>query len=446
MLGNEIEMHKQLTEVRKQLDKNLAAKVALKSVYSCGSKVSMPNLPGVALVKNNLTADFVGVTHCKSPWCCPVCTARAMAKYASDIAIAIDALKAKNQYAAMITFTIPHTSGFSCLQSTEILYKVWKAFTIHGNKPAGNFKNDVFANFAAEHNHKHRVRVAEYTWGNHGWHPHFHALFWFPKDKFNDIVEWEERLQNRWIELCKRYTERELLLSYPEAERKNYKKQVKKRVEIMYKSFEGGSDCVHISKTDKGLPIIQQSSMYLCGWGADREITGNFEEKATAKGHFTWQQILSNAIANSPADEEDEQLNETMPEEARKLNKWWKLYLEYAMATRKNRHARVNFSVHSGLKKIIAEWKRTEQYKETIKKNLQSREKKFGKWKTVCWFLKKDWYEICAKRLQPDILELAMLPNAVELIAELLAENHIGKPIDHPMWSAALDEALNKAA
>lgn len=462
MLGHEIENHKQLTEIRRKIDANLQEKVVLKSLYYCGSKVAIKDLPGVALVRNNVTADFYGVTHCKSSWCCPVCTPRRMSAYALDIACGIDALKAQGQLAAMITFTIPHTSGFSCKQATEILYNVWKGFTVHGNKVGkGIPKNDVFANFALTHDHKHRVRVTEYTYGENGWHPHFHCLFWFPKEKFNDIVNWEERLQTRWLELCKRYTIREILKSYPE-QTPEIKKRVETRVKIMYEKFEGGSDCVHISKNNDGSARAQQSSQYICGWGADKELTGNFEEKATKNGHFTWQQILQMAInedreikinLNELETAEGSRKAEVSIERAAQvqanientLNQWWKLYFEYAHATR--RHARVNFSVHSGLKKIIAEWKKTNEYQTVAKKNLQSREQKFGKWVTICWFLKDDWSEICYKHLQARILELALYDDAIKLIEELLAENDVrGKPIQHELWTAQLNEALNKAA
>ena len=397
MIEETIKDYRQQKALRKKLDEgSMSRKLSLKSLYYCGRKVNF-SFPGVAVAVNKNDAQFFGTATCKSPWCCPNCTARQMAKYATDIAVAIDALKKQNQFAAMITFTIPHTSDFSCLESTEILYNTWKAFTVHGNKVLASAKNDVFSNFAAAFNHKHRIRVAEYTYGNHGWHPHFHTLFWFPAEKFQDILQWEERLKARWYEIAKRETVKQLMKRYPSKyfskdELKDLKKKTQKRIEIMYSKLDENSHGVFISKKDDKV-IRQESSNYICGWGANREITGNYQEKATAEGHFTWQQILKLAV----------DYDEAHPKEKQE-NKWWTLYFEYALATRKFRHARINFSVHSGLKQIIADYKKTEAYKTFLKKNSTNMVQKNGCWKILCWFTPSQWLEICSQNLQEQIL------------------------------------------
>ena len=449
MLGNEISDYKKLKTIRNKISNNTRLKVVLKSVYNCGAKV--PVIGGraaVAVVRNDKTARFVGNSSCKSPWCCPVCTAKQMAKYAAKISCGIDALKEQGQYAAMITFTIPHTSGFSCYDSTEILYNVWKAFTVHGNKVLATAKNDIFSNFMAATESKHRVRVAEYTWGSKGWHPHLHCLFWFPKTHFNEIVKYEEVLQKRWLELCKRYTIKQLLSGYPETQRKTVKAQVETRVRIMYESFAGGSSCVHISKDENGLPIRQESSQYLCGWGSDKELIGNIKEKASHDGHFTWQQILNKAI-------EEDELNELKPaegsrkaegaEDAAQFNKWWQLYFEYAEATKRQRHARINFSVHSGLMQIIKDWQKTNAYKEVIKKNNTSLVQTYGKWRTVCWFTSSQWSSICSNDLEVEILKAALEEDAIAKITDLLLRRRIPPPVQNWAASEKLEAILNAA-
>lgn len=447
MLGNEISDYKQLKAIKKKISEDWQKRLLLKSLYYCGSKVPVVNGSAfVALLANNKTAKFVGNSSCKSSWGCPVCTAREMAKYGEKIACALDALKAQGLSAAMITFTIPHTSGFTCEQATEILYNVWKAFTVHGNKIQSTSKNDIFSNFNAEFKAKHRVRVCEYTWGNAGWHPHFHCLFWFPANRINEILDWEERLCERWLELCKRYTVRQLLLGYPETQRRTVREQVEKRIEIMYSKLNSDSKCVYISKA-AGKVIIQKSSNYLCGWGGNREVTGNCKNVASHEGHYTWQQILEKAIA---LDAVSAQAVEKLPGEGIKdkmqdSNFWWNLYFEYMAATRKFRHARINFSVRSGITKIIETWKKTAEYKQIVKKNHITLEKTFGKWRTVCFFSKNAWSEICYNDLEVEILERANSPNALKLINELLAEHDIELAIQNKELAAVIEEIYNAA-
>ena len=409
MFGNEISDYKQLKEIRKRISQNLRLKVVLKNVSQCGVKVPLINsFKGVALVANKDQAQVLGVATCKSPWCCPVCTAKQMAKYADKIGAGLEALKDTHN-AAMITFTVPHTSGFTCEQITEIVYNVWKAFTVHGNKIGASYKNDVFANCMADLESKHRVRVTEYTYGNAGWHPHFHTLFWIPKKNWNKLIDWEDRLAERWLELCKRYTIKQLLIGYPETQRKTVKAQVVARVNIMYSKLNAESKCVYISK-ENGKPIIQQSSNYLCGWGGNREVTGNFQQKATAEGHFTWQQILQLAIDTGK-------------------DEWWNLYFEYAEATKKKRHARVNFSVQSGLCKIIANYRNTQGYKQILKKKNMELVQRHGKWKIVCWFSASLWLDLCNRDLEIPILELAILENAYQKICDLLESHNLPTPV-----------------
>ena len=434
--------------LKKKISENLRLKVVLKSVYLCGSKVPKINsVSAVAVVKNKKQAKFMGVSSCKSPWCCPVCTARKMAKYAAKISCALDALKRKGFKAAMFTFTIPHTADFSCEESTEILYAAWKAFTVHGNKILKASRNDIFAKFAESTNHSHRVRVAEYTHGEKGWHPHFHCLFWFPADKFDKVLDWEEKLNQRWLELTKRYTIR-ILARRPEYTKKNsscvgtsqtnssvvvdnvptiqdgFSKLVT-RVEIMYNNLNKGSNGLWISKTKEGSIIEQNSSNYLCGWGGDKEITGNVTEKATHAGHKTWQQILDAAIAGD--------------------EKSWSLFFEYATATRKYRHTRVNFSVHSGLCQIIAEYQNSEGYKIYLKKKNTEYRQEVGIWKTVCFFNMSQWLCICERDLEPEILRLAMLEDGFGEINKLLERHGLGTAVQNEAQAAKLEAMLNVA-
>lgn len=397
--------------LKKQIEKlPYEKKQYLRSLLSCGVQVVRQTgaVPGVFLLTNGKDSKFFGHTSCKNAWACPVCAAKKMSKYATEIACAIDALKEKNQSAFMLTLTIPHTSGMSCEETTEILYNTWKNFITHGNKTvkANNLKgkdrrwknNDVFASFCEQLNCKHRVRVGEFTYGNAGWHPHFHCLFWVDDNKFDKVLEWKEKFLERWLELAKRET-----LKYWNKINPSNKEKNSIRLNIMYDNLNTVSKAAYFSVDKEGKLIKQQSSNYICGWGADKELTGNIQNKASAEGHLTPHEILTKA-ANG---------NEKMLD----------LYIEYAISVKKHKHARINFSVHSGIRKIIRDYMRTNAYKECIKKK-SIRQNEELKWKVLCWFTEKQWFNICELDrkfpIKHNILYLATLPNGLILLNEYL--------------------------
>lgn len=398
---DEISDHALLNLLKRKIAKNPGDIKRMRSTLYCGSRVLKPGKgyePGVFILANNETARFWGTITCKNPWICPVCSARQMSKYATDVAAAIDALKERGQAAFMITFTVPHTSGMPCDETTEILFQTWSDFHVRGNhnlKTKGKTNDwnhaDPFATFCQTFNCIHRIRVGEFTWGKHGWHPHFHCLFFVDADKLDLIKGWADTLNERWLELAKRKTIKVWTKRY------HNKKNCTKRAEIMFaKADKIGSKGAYISVDKKGNVIRQESSMYICGWGADKELTGNYKMKATGDGHLTPTQILQNAQAA-----EDDEIEE----------RWLNLYMEFARTIKLVNRRRISFG-NSGLRKIIDEYKLSEGYQETIKKKFTQQAANVGKWRIVCWFSESQWLKICLLDRQLNvkhtILQLAL--------------------------------------
>lgn len=381
----EISDHVLATMLKKKIAKNREDQKIMRSTLYCGSRVVKGKAgyePGVFVLANKESAMFWGTTTCKNAWICPVCSARMMSKYAADIAAAIDALNEKNQAAFMITFTVPHSSGMSCEETTEILFKTWSSFMVRGNHnlKSDKWKNaDPFASFCEEFNCTHRIRVGEYTWGKHGWHPHFHCLFFIDKNKFKKVADWQDKLNERWMILAKRATIKIWQKTFPD----KTKKQIQQRADIMFaKADKIGSKGAYISVDKTGKVIVQKSSMYICGWGADRELTGNYQQKATNEGHMTPHEILQKAYNEKylTSDEESE--------------KWLNLYMEFARAIKRKQHTRISFG-NSGLRQIINKHKQTVGYREVLKKKFMEQAANVGTWKTVCWFNESQWLKIC---------------------------------------------------
>lgn len=368
----------------------LAEQFLYRSTLYCGSKVSrLPHMhEGVFLLSNGEDSRLFGLNTCKNSWYCPACAAKVMSKYAANIACLIEALEEKGQWAFMLTLTIPHTSGISCEESTEILYQSWKDFNVHGNKNqhskyysrkdkkrvkmiVSDKKNkDVFASFCEEFHCIHRVRVAEYTWGEHGWHPHFHTLFFVDKTKFQKVKEWQDKIAERWQAIVRKNT----LKMWKKLNPDKSIQGINNRWEFMLTQsgdYQRKSPMAYISVDKSGKVIRQRSSNYICGWGADKELTGNVSNKAAHDGHLTPYQILEKAAEGN--------------------EKMWDLYFQYMQAVRKKLHRRINFS--KGAKQIIQKWKQTKAYKEYIKK--KHMQDKRDKWELVCWFTSKQWSKIC---------------------------------------------------
>ena len=401
----EISDHALANLLKRKIARNPEDKEKMKSVFYCGSRVLKGGgagyEPGVFVLVNNETAQFWGTTTCKNAWICPTCSAKMMSKYATDVACAIDAMKARGQVAFMITFTVPHTSGMSCHETTEILFDTWARFHIRGNhnlknetgKNGRTWKNkDPFATFCEEFNCKQRIRVGEYTWGKHGWHPHFHCLFFVDKKKLQMVKGWADTLNERWLTLAKRATIKIWTKLFPD----KTKEQIEQRAQIMFdKADKVGSKGAYISVDDKGKVIEQKSSMYICGWGADRELTGNYKAKATNEGHMTPYQILQKAQQAEEFDEEE---------------RWLNLFMEFARATKAKNYKRISFGTN-GLRKIIDEYKLTNEYRETLKKKFTQQAENVGKWRILCWFNESQWSKICLldreHNIKHTILQLA---------------------------------------
>lgn len=306
----------------------------------------------------------------------------------------------------MITFSVPHYHDFSCKQVYEILKEAWKKFAHQANSKSDSTKYDVFRQFNNEFNCEHRIRVGEFTWGRYGWHPHYHCLFFVDEKKLQSVLKWQKKLSERWFSLVKKATikilKRDKYCEDVEAFAKKFfdKSQHKKIGKIE----------AYISRDKNGKVLRSNSSQYICGWGADKELTGNIRKKASAKGHYTPHQLLLKAyeLDNSAMDD---------PE----ADKYFSLYLEYALATLKTYRVRMSPS----LKKIINDWKLTHEYTETFKKKLEEQQANLGKWQIVCWFKEKQWYEICMLNLDIQILQLAKEINGKELIEKLLLSYQI---------------------
>ena len=348
----------------------LEQQLTLKSLKMCARNVLPSNITpsgqsGVFLLSNGVEAKFFGHITCKNTWCCPICTARVMEKRRQRIAAALDALGSK-YFAFSVTFTIPHLRFQSCHEVTDLLYETWKRFnnmkSLKGKRAKTQFVEPVQAFFK---NIKYYVRVAEYTWGKNGWHPHFHMIFWTDFKSAETIAQLQSALQKTWnnefANTAKCYWTRN-----------NLDRDINKFIDcINHAALHGTSESVNFSTNPDGSLFRVKSSDYISGWGGDSEATGNVQKKASHAGHYTPWQILELA-------EHDESFA--------------KLYIEFCLEVCKYVHQRTAYS--KGLNKIIDLHIQTVGYESVIKKNAST---KSLQWRVVCWFTREQWSLLCSK-------------------------------------------------
>jgi len=427
---------------------------ALHGLLMCGHRIihQQGALPAVFVVTSNSEESspiFYGVATCRSPWSCPHCSARVMAQKGRRIAAAIEALKAQGQSAIMITFTMPHTHEMSCAETLGIFKNVWRrfvkasttwdennrkkkytvasgevrhAYKSFGQNPYGRFRYDL--------NITHHVKVYEATHGKNSWHPHVHMLLWVPDENFDRILDYEERLNERWWQVAKRAAAEFWSTKEPDTPQE----EIQARVEELFSDYKKTHPCVTISKDKDGKPRKIQSSYYISGWSGNDELTALTAKKAQA-GHLNPFQMLQ--LADEAESWEEAQ-------------KYLKLYTEYAIATRGTR--RCEFSSRSGINQIIDKWL-AENPTAFIDKKKSTVKGEETKRTVVCWFSEQQWSSICwiefCKRhdIKYQILLRAMLPNAKEEIEQFLLEYDIDirNNGEHHLTSHLVNKVLKAA-
>jgi len=352
--------------LQKYLREVYKSQFMLKNITRCGeTAIPIPceKAPAVHVVRkvkvgddSDVSADYRGVLFCHSSWSCPRCTPRVMAEYGKFIASSIDALDARNQSAAMITFTIPHNRRQSAYETFEILQNTWRMFA--KNKAGKLFRQHTLASgetttyaitkgaygeFRERYQNQHFVRVYEFTWGQqNGWHPHIHALYWFSNDKFNGIVEMEKTLADYWRH-CAKFQTKKFYMQQKDWRFNNDENEVLKFVDDIFAASEGieheKRHCqgLFISKNLDGTPRKINSSMYIAKWSAGDEMT-NQHVKTAQPGHYNPFQLIDEA---KKADSWEEAC------------KWLKLFVTYAETTLGHRRYQLS---NSGLRKITEAW------------------------------------------------------------------------------------------
>ncbi len=156
-----------------------------KRVAFCRTVRTAPTVQLIERTSEDGTGRLVlsGVTTCGSVHSCPQCAAAIMTRRGAEVSEALDAHR---HHAALVTLTIRHHAGIPLAVLRVLLSRAYSEMF------AGNGGQKLKAALGLVGH----VRAAEQTYGDNGWHPHLHAL-WFlggaPEEG------WEELVTKRWL-------------------------------------------------------------------------------------------------------------------------------------------------------------------------------------------------------------------------------------------------------
>lgn len=360
------------------LQRNYASSLS-KSILTC-QKYMVPNFGGKVLVlSDGEHAHFHGLTRCRNKWICPVCSVVDMSKYANDVACAIEALK--SEYAAiMVTLTVPHIRNEPLSVVYNRLQFVWKGLLRHRKSLA---HKDGFSVFYRDCGIQYYTYAVEITYGVNGWHPHIHALFWVKRSQLKNVDNYVESINKRCDDLIDEDWRRT-------HDGRNYSDDLHQwQRKLAFYVSRDADDRVH----------EQTSSLYLSGWQADKEISGNVGRKASHDGHMSIYQLTVAAYNNDA----------TAKIKLREL-------CEFTF--KKSRHTMSN-----NLPAVIKLYKQTESYTRLIieKKSAAATE-------LVFYFSFEQWSSICCEEfcrgvpIRSTILRLATQNDARRRIMSYLSD------------------------
>lgn len=144
----------------------------------CGCHRHMTDDTGITIKrrKDGKGARFEGVATCGSIWACPVCSEKISAERREEIQFAHAAWRKQGGEAYLLTLTYPHRrSAYSLTEYIERLDKARQSFQ----------NSKTYKGLKIDWGRIGQINALEVTWGEHGWHPHLHVVY-FAQSGLND--------------------------------------------------------------------------------------------------------------------------------------------------------------------------------------------------------------------------------------------------------------------
>lgn len=142
-----------------------------------------------------LPGHFQGLQTCALSWLCPVCAPKIAERRSGEIEAAMTICKAQGGQVLMPTFTAPHKRKDALVETLDRIKKALRSMGMSRKYKQLQGRLSVEG----------RITATEITHGEaHGWHPHFHELWFFERGGV-DLVSLESELFTMWRAACLKF-------------------------------------------------------------------------------------------------------------------------------------------------------------------------------------------------------------------------------------------------
>lgn len=135
-------------------------------------------------------AFYGGLEVCANVWACPVCAAKISERRREELKRAIEEAKRQGLHVSMLTLTAPH---YKSDDLAGLLDKMTSAQTKLWKDKAGKRLIETYGIVG-------RIRAFEVTYGENGFHPHFHILLF--TERFFEPSSMSEAFYRVWKHCC----------------------------------------------------------------------------------------------------------------------------------------------------------------------------------------------------------------------------------------------------
>jgi hypothetical protein len=131
-----------------------------------------------------------GIVACGRIWTCPTCAVRLQLDRAAEVEAGAREWAAGGGRLVMLTFTLRHTVSMSLADSFEAVARGWRA--VRNRRAYRALRSLTFGT----------IRSVEITYGDNGWHPHLHVLYFVPAESEDaEVLAAAEAVAGDWREV-----------------------------------------------------------------------------------------------------------------------------------------------------------------------------------------------------------------------------------------------------
>ena len=215
-------------------------------IYTKAGQSYLPDSIKSVEIYKSKTANkfsFGGLMKCGSVWTCPVCASDITEVRRLELKQVVGSWKSVSAHdVLMLTLTVPHYAKNSL---GDVLSGITDAFRRFTNRKG-------FKQFSKEVGLEGRIRTLEVTYGENGWHPHFHILLFVDKKVASqNISSFKNILLAQWQSAC----------------------------------VASGLPCPN----EHGLDLVNgmQAAAYVSKWGLEEEMTKGHLKQGKKDGHVS---------------------------------------------------------------------------------------------------------------------------------------------------------------